>query len=109
MNKELTHEEKVILKEFIQVKIPEYIKKYNQEIDFEYCYEEMFVFSQDLLRGHKIDPSHSPWGDGKSIIFNNIYLSSLNNVMQGNEDEMVREYCKICLEVLQILNNHLVQ
>ena len=74
----LCKEESKIIRAFLEIPIPEYIREYSDGgIDLMDCYEVGFMFANDLLRDIKINPNISPWGDGKSVIFDSRYTELL--------------------------------
>ena len=94
----LSKEETSIVKAFLKVPIPEYVLAYaDGQIDLLDCYEVAFNFANELLRGRKINPNASPWGDGRSVIFEPYYLSA-----------NISNYCDLFLKVLDVFKDHLV-
>lgn len=107
--KNLSCEEKKLIHTFLKVPLPEYVREYSDEkFDLMDCYEIGFVFAHDLLRNQKIDPLVSPWGDGKSVIFDPDYSKLLTDIVNKNQDESVGNYCRIYLNLLKVFKNHLI-
>lgn len=107
--KKLSCEEKKLIYAFLKFHLPEYIREYiDEKFDLMDCYEIGFVFANDLLCNKKIDPFLSPWGDGKSVIFDPDYSKLLTNIGSKNQDEDVRNYCRIYLDLLKVFKNHLI-
>ncbi len=105
----LSREEIKTIRSFLNIPIPEYIREYSdREIDLMDCYEVGFTFANDLLRNKKIDPSLSPWGDGKSVIFDPYYSELLLNIQKCNLGEDVNNYCQVFLDVLDVFKSHLI-
>lgn len=105
----LSKEEKSIVKEFLEVPIPEYILAYSDgKTDLLDCYEVAFTFANGLLRGRKINPNASPWGDGQSVIFDPYYAGLLSNIRNSNLSASISNYCNLSLKVLDIFKAHLV-
>ena len=105
----LSKEETSTVKEFLKVPIPEYILSYsNEQIDLLDCYEVTFTFANELLRGRKVDPNASPWGDGQSVIFDPCYARVLLNIRNSNLSADINNYCNLSLKVLNVFRNHLV-
>ena len=103
----LSKEEVKMVRAFLEIPIPEYIREYRDEqIDLMDCYEVGFTFANDLLRGRKINPHASPWGDGKSVIFDPCYVKLLLNIQNSNLGVGVNNYCRIFLKVLDIFKSH---
>ena len=95
----LSKEETSIVKAFLKVPIPEYVLAYaDGQIDLLDCYEVAFNFANELLRGRKINPNASPWGDGRSVIF------IRNSDLSAN----ISNYCDLFLKVLDVFKDHLV-
>ena len=44
------------------------------------CYEAAFAFANGLLRGKKINPNASPWGDGQRVIFDPDYTKLMTDM-----------------------------
>lgn len=76
----------MILKSFIEVEIPHYIREtVTEKIDFMEYYEELFNYSNSIINGMTIDFSKSSFGNGKSFIFNKKLNSiKLNNTGDGS-------------------------
>ncbi len=107
--KRLTGEEIELLRTFLEMPIPEYIFKYQDEqIDLVDCYEVAFNFANDLLRGGRIDPNTSPWGDGQSVIFDPCYTKLLSDIRCSNLGTDINNYCCVFLKVLDLFRAHLV-
>ncbi len=105
----LSKEETSTIKEFLEVHIPEYIFEYSDgQIDLLDCYEVAFTFANELLRGRKVNPNASPWGDGQSVIFDPYYARLLSNIRNSNLSVNINKYCNLSLKVLDIFKNHLV-
>lgn len=107
--KRLSKEEASTVKEFLKVPIPAYILAYSDgQFDLLDCYEVAFTFAIDLLRGGKVDPNASPWGDGQSVIFDPGYARLLLNIRHANLSADVNNYCDLFLKVLALFKAHLV-
>lgn len=107
--KRLTGEEIKLLRTFLKMPIPEYIFKYQDEqIDLVDCYEVAFNFANDLLRGGRIDPNISPWGDGQSVIFDPCYTKLLSDIQCSNLGTDINNYCCVFLKVLDLFKAHLI-
>lgn len=105
--KRLSKEEAKILREFLRIPIPAYIRTYERgEVDLLECYEIGFTFANDVLRGNKINPHASPWGDGKSVIFSRDYEKVLLDIQNTDLDKSVRDYCTCFLNALNVLKSH---
>lgn len=105
----LSKEETNTVKEFLEIPIPEYIFAYSDgQIDLLDCYEVAFTFANDLLRGRKINPTASPWGDGKSVIFDSLYAELLSNILNSDLSANINNYCNLSLKVLDVFKAHLV-
>ncbi len=103
----LRKDEIKILREFLRIPIPEFIREYESgEFDLMDCYEVGFAFANDLLRGGKVNPHTSPWGDGKSVIFAPDYAELLSDIQSLNLGQDVNNYCSVFLKVLDILKSH---
>ena len=103
----LSKEETKILREFLKIPIPAYIRTYEiGEFDLLDCYEIGFTFANDLLRGKKINPNASPWGDGKSVIFSRDYEKVLLNIQNTDLGKSFSDYCSCFLKVLNVLRSH---
>lgn len=104
----LSKEEVNMVKDFLEVPIPEYIFAYSDgQIDLLDCYEVTFTFANELLRGRKINPNASPWGDGQSVIFGPCYARLLSDIRNSNLGADINNYCDLSLKVLDIFKNHL--
>ena len=107
--KRLSKEEASTVKEFLKVPIPAYILAYSDgQFDLLDCYEVAFTFAIDLLRGRKVDPNASPWGDGQSVIFDPGYARLLLNIRNANLSADINNYCDLFLKVLALFKAHLV-
>ncbi len=96
-----------IIKKFLKVFIPDYIKCFNiSGFDLMDCYEVGFVFANDLLRNKIISPDYSPWGDGNSVIFDSNYSKLLIDILNQNINDEVNNYCRVYLELLDIFKSH---
>lgn len=105
----LSKEETSIVKAFLKVPIPEYVLAYaDGQIDLLDCYEVAFNFANELLRGRKINPNASPWGDGRSVIFEPYYAMLLLNIRNSNLSANISNYCDLFLKVLDVFKDHLV-
>ena len=105
----LSKEETSTVNKFLEVAIPEYILAYSDgQIDLLDCYEVAFTFANELLRGGKVNPNASPWGDGQSVIFDPNYAKLLSNIRNSNLNVNINKYCDLSLKVLDIFKNHLV-
>lgn len=103
----ISNEEAKILREFLRIPIPAYIRTYERgEFDLMDCYEIGFTFAIDLLRGKKINPDASPWGDGKSVIFSRDYEKVLLDIQNTNLNKSVSDYCACFLKALNVLKSH---
>ena len=108
--KELNDIERKKIRALIEIPIPEYVKEYNDDkVDLMDCYEVGFVFAHDLLRNKKIDPNLSPWGDGRSVIFEPYYYQLLQNIMKYNLSEEINDYCQLFLSALEVFENHFIK
>lgn len=99
----LHKEETKIVKNFLEIPIPKYI--YECQIgsfNLMDCYEIAFTFANDLLRGKKINPNTSPWGDGKSVIFDPFYTELLLDIQRSNPGTNIENYCRAFLDVLDV-------
>ena len=105
----LSKEEISTIKEFLKASIPEYILTYSDgQIDLLDCYEVTFTFANELLRGRKINPNASPWGDGRSVIFEPYYAMLLLNIRNSDLSANISNYCDLFLKVLDVFKDHLV-
>lgn len=105
----LSNDETKLIRDFLKISIPGYIYEYNdKQFDLMDCYEIGFVFANNLLNNKKINPALSPWGDGKSIIFDSCYSKLLLNILKDNLSENINNYCRIYLEVLDIFKSHFI-
>lgn len=105
--KRLSNEEAKILRKFLRIPIPAYIRTYERgEFNLLDCYEIGFTFANDVLRGNKINPHASPWGDGKSVIFSRDYEKVLLDIQNTDLDKSVRDYCTCFLNALNVLKSH---
>ncbi len=105
----LSREEIKTVRAFLEIPIPEYISEYRDgQVDLMDCYEVGFTFANDLLRGRKINPYASPWGDGKSVIFDPCYAKLLSDIQNFNLGVEINNYCRIFLKVLDIFKSHFV-
>lgn len=103
----ISNEEAKILREFLRIPIPAYIRTYERgEFDFLDCYEIGFTFANDLLRGKTINPDASPWGDGKSVIFSRDYEKVLLDIQNADLNKSVSDYCACFLKALNVLKSH---
>lgn len=100
--------EQKIIKDFLAIPIPQYVFDYSDEkFDLLDSYEIAFTFANDLLRGNSINPSKSPWGDGKSVIFDVEYIQLLTNIKNEKLSEDISTYCNLFLSVLNVFKSHL--
>ena len=98
-----------IVKKFLKVHIPDYIKHFSVSgFDLMDCYEVGFVFANDLLRNKEINPDFSPWGDGNSVIFDSNYSQLLINLLKQNINDEVNDYCRVYLDLLDIFKSHFI-
>ncbi len=105
----LSKEETSTIKEFLKVPIPEYVFSYSDgQIDLFDCYEVAFNFANGLLRGRKINPNASPWGDSRSVIFEPYYAMLLLNIRNSDLSANISNYCDLFLKVLDVFKDHLV-
>ena len=105
----LSREEIKTVRAFLEMPIPKYIFEYQGgQIDLMDCYEIAFTFANDLLRGNKINPNTSPWGDGQSVIFNPCYAKLLSDIQKSNLGADINNYCYVFLKVLDVFKSHLV-
>lgn len=105
--KKLSREEKKLLKLFLEMPIPQYVREYNDGcFDLMDCYEIGFVFAHDILRRKKIDTDASPWGDGKSVIFDPDYARLLSDIQRDAFDVTIDDYCRVFLNVLDVFKEH---
>lgn len=103
----LNKNEKSIVKAFLRIHMSDKIRKYESErYDFDECYEIGFMFSHILLRGGKIDPDVSPWGDGKSVIFDPDFEKLLLGIKTDSTDPEVNDFCSVFLELLSVFKPH---
>ena len=101
--------EKKLIYTFLKFHLPKYIQEYSDEkFDLMDCYEIGFVFANDLLCNKKINPFLSPWGDGKSVIFDPDYSTLLTDIVNKNPDDDVGNYCRIYLDLLKVFKNHFI-
>lgn len=108
--KELSEIERTKVNALINVPIPNYIKECDDErFDLMECYEIGFMFAHDLLKNHKIDPRYSPWGDGKSVIFDGDYTETLHSLLRANLSKEMNDYCQIYLNALDVFRAHFIQ
>ncbi len=109
MMKHLRKDEVETVRYFLDVPIPEYIYAYhNESIDLMDCYEVAFTFANALLRGKKINPDASPWGNGKSIIFEPSYTELLSDILHSNSGTEIENYCRAFLNVLDVFRSNFV-
>ena len=105
----LCKEEVKTVRAFLEIPIPEYICGYRDgQFDLMDCYEVAFTFANDLLRGRKVNPYTSPWGDGKSVIFDPCYEKLLSDIQNSNVGTDINNYCNVFLKVLDVFKSHLV-
>lgn len=105
----LSKEETSTVKEFLKVPIPEYVLSYSDgQIDLFDCYEVAFTFANELLRGRKINPNASPWGDGRSVIFEPYYTELLSDIRNSDLSANISNYCDLFLKVLDVFKDHFV-
>lgn len=103
----LNCKERKLLRSFLNLSIPQYIREYSDErFDLMDCYEVAFVFANDLLDNHRINPNFSPWGDGNSVIFDPAYSKLLEKIIGDCPDEGITCYCKIFLKTLDVFRLH---
>lgn len=103
----LSKEEIGIVRAFLEVPIPEYIREYSDErFDLMDCYEVAFTFANDVLRGKSIDPNASPWGDGQSVIFDPSCARLLSDIQGSNLGADVNRFCSVFLQVLSVFESH---
>lgn len=101
--------DKRIINDFLSLSIPKHIYEYNDDtFDLLDCYEIAFVFANDLLRGKKIDPSKSPWGDGQSVIFDINYLRLLMKIKNADLSEEINAYCQLFISVLDVFKSYFI-
>ncbi len=105
----LHKEDTKIIREFLKIPIPKYIREYNNELfDLMDCYEVAFTFANDILRGRKINPHTSPWGNGRSVIFDPCYTALLLDIKRSNPGTDIENYCRVFLDVLNIFRLYFV-
>lgn len=105
----ITSDERALLNSFLDLPIPEFIKEFSGGgFDLMDCYEIGFMYAKELLRGKKINPALSPWGDGKSLIFEPEYSMLLMDVLRYSQSKDVYNYCQIYLALLKVLKKHCV-
>ncbi len=105
----LCGEEVKTIKSFLNVPIPKYVFEYDDgQFDLMDCYEVAFAFANDLLRGKKVNPNASPWGDGRSVIFDPSYAKLLSDIKKSNLGADISNYCEIFLKVLNVFEAHFV-
>ena len=104
----LSSKESKIICDFLKMPIPPYIRNYSDEqYDLMDCYEIGFVFANDLLKNKNINPNFSPWGDGKSVIFEPSYSKLLSDILNSSLSDDIDRYCRKYLEVLDVFKSHL--
>lgn len=105
----LSSREIKLIRAFLEIHIPEYVREYSDgKFDLMDCYEVGFVFANNLLKNKKIDPNLSPWGDGKSVIFDPCYSELLLDIIEENLSEEINNYCRIYLDVLAVFKSHFI-
>ena len=105
----LSSEEIRLIRVFLEIPIPKYIREYSdRQFDLMDCYEVGFVFANNLLKNKKINPNLSPWGDGKSVIFDPCYSELLLNILKDNLSKDINNYCRIYLDVLAVFKAHFI-
>lgn len=96
----ITENEKRVLKDFINCKIPPLIRdnKYNYKDDLMECYEELFNSSHSLLEGYNIN--------SKDIfcILEDDYLNLLNKLRLDND---LQFFCDLSILVIGIVKEYL--
>ncbi|GEM_PF-939658 len=103
----LSREERKTIRAFLKAPIPKYVYEHEAgRFDLMDCYEVAFAFSNGLLRGKKINPNASPWGDGQSIIFDPDYTKLLTDMQNSNLGTDVNGYCDKFLKTLDVLKAH---
>lgn len=108
--RELNNNERKIIRALIDVSIPDYIHKSDddEKVDLLECYEIGFMFAHDLLSNHKIDPRFSPWGNGSSVIFENYYTETLQKLLTANLSNEINDYCQTFLSALEVFKAHFI-
>jgi len=91
-----------ILKTFLNISVPSYIKFNNNNIDLMMYYEELFNYVGGILEGKKVDLDLNSYGTGKSIVFNEEYRNILLEISKDNDLDL-KIFCYLNLTVLYIL------
>ena len=105
----LSKEETERIHTFLKMRIPQYVREYSDEqFDLMDCYEVGFMYANDLLKNKKINPYLSPWGEGKSVIFDPSYTALLLRILKENVSEEMDRYCQIYLDVIDVFKRHFV-
>ena len=105
----LSREERKTIRAFLKAPIPRYVFEHEAgRFDLMDCYEAAFAFANGLLRGEKINPNASPWGDGQSVIFDLDYTKLLTDMQNSNLGTDVNGYCDKFLKLLDVLKAHFV-
>lgn len=104
----LSKHEKRTIRSFINIPIPNYVyESEGLQYDLMECYEIGFMFAHGLLNGIKINPAESPWGGGKSVIFERGYIELLLSIKKLSLNGKMCEYCDTYLQILDIFRLHL--
>ena len=101
--KNISTEEKQIIKLFLSMKIPPYIRDTNVcGWDLMECYEEQFNYSHSLLNNIPTNLEMNSFGTGKSFIFEQENKDILISISKENGYDL-QIYCFLSLATLSIL------
>ena len=116
MKIKVTKQDKLILKSFLENKIPSCIK-FDDELPHDFnvglCghdlmegYEDLFNFSHDLLDNREINLSRSSFGSGTTFVCTQKYEDILLALAQNSDDIELKIHCYLSLVVLTVLSKY---
>lgn len=107
MNNKLNKQDEYILKAFLGNKIPDIIKEETVNgFDLMEYYEELFNYSDSILRGIYVNFNLNSIGTKKAFIFDQRYKNILINLSNKNHDLDLTIHCYLTLATLLTLEKY---
>lgn len=104
---QITNNEKQILKCFLALNIPAYIKMGSKyELDLMLCHEDLCNQIYNVLHGFPINIEVDSWNSGDALIFDGRYERILMDIVEETIEIELRAYCSLAITVLQVIKEY---
>lgn len=103
----ITNNDKQILKCFLALNIPAYIKTESQEgLDLMLCYEDLCNQVYNVIHDYPIKLDVNSWNDDDALIFDGRYEKILIKIVNETTDTELKLHCSLAITILQIIKKY---